>query len=90
MPKVQAEFEALFADPMSPAAYGELEMPVQLVCGCASPTPARRVAERLAGLLPQARLSRWSGADHMAPLIQVERFARLLPGVLPLAQEIAA
>lgn len=90
MPKVQAEFEALFDDPISPAAYGQLEMPVHLVCGSASPAPARRVAERLARLLPQARLTRWWGADHMAPLIQVERFARLLPAALPLSQEIAA
>jgi hypothetical protein len=65
-------------------------MPVQLVCGSASPAPARRVAERLVRLLPRALLARWWGADHMAPLTQVERFARLLPGTLPLEQGIAA
>lgn len=90
MPKVQAEFEALFADPLAPAVYGQLEMPVQLVCGSASPVPTRRVAERLVQLLPQARLTRWWGTDHMAPLTHVERFARLLPGALPLAQGMAA
>jgi pimeloyl-ACP methyl ester carboxylesterase len=90
MPKVQAEFEALFDDPMSPAAYGQLEMPAQLVCGSASPAPARRVAERLVRLLPLARLTRWWGADHMAPLTQVERFARLVPGALALEHGVAA
>jgi pimeloyl-ACP methyl ester carboxylesterase len=90
MPKVQAEFEALFEDAVSPAEYGRLTMPLHLVCGRESPAPARRVAERLVQLHPHARLTRWPGADHMAPLTQVERFARLLPGALKLEQGLAA
>lgn len=79
MPKVHAEFEALFADRVPESTYGLLPMPLRVVCGTASPLPARRVAERLAVLHPDAELVRWPGADHMAPLIQIERFARLLP-----------
>jgi hypothetical protein len=37
MPKVQAEFEALFADRIPVAAYRALRMPVRVVCGSASP-----------------------------------------------------
>lgn len=90
MPKVQAEFEALFDDAVPPADYRRLAMPLHLVCGGASPLPARRVAERLAALHPNARLTHWPGADHMAPLTQVERFARLLPGARVVVQELAA
>ena len=90
MPKVQAEFEALFDDPVPAADYRRLAMPLHLVCGGVSPAPARHVAERLARLHPHARLTRWPGADHMAPLTQVERFARLLPGALVLDRVLAA
>ena len=79
MPKVQAEFEALFADNVPFDAYGALTMPLRIVCGTASPAPARRVAERLAMACPRAELIRWAGADHMAPLTQPDRFAALLP-----------
>jgi pimeloyl-ACP methyl ester carboxylesterase len=90
MPKVQAEFEALFDDATPPVAYRALPMRLRVVCGTASPAPARRVAERLARLHDRAELIRWPGADHMAPLTQVERFARLLPGARLMAQRAAA
>lgn len=79
MPKVQAEFEALFTDSVPASAFSALAMPVRVVHGTVSPAPARRVAERLGTLLPHAESIRWPGADHMAPLTQIERFARLLP-----------
>jgi pimeloyl-ACP methyl ester carboxylesterase len=85
MPKVQAEFEALFADPVPTEAYGALRVPLLVVCGTASPAPARRVAERLAAICPQAELVTLTGADHMAPLLQPERFAALLPCAAPRA-----
>lgn len=90
MPKVRAEFEALFDDATPPAAYRALRMPMRVVCGTVSPSPAQRVAERLVRLHDHAELIRWPGADHMAPLIQVERFAQLLPGASPITQRAAA
>jgi pimeloyl-ACP methyl ester carboxylesterase len=90
MPKVQAEFEALFSDAMPARAFGGLAMPMRVLYGTASPTPARRVAERLAALQPRTELIRWPGADHMAPLTQVERFARLLPCAGPAVRQLAA
>jgi pimeloyl-ACP methyl ester carboxylesterase len=79
MPKVRAEFEALFADATAPSACAALAMPLRVVAGTASPAPAQRVAERLVQWQPKAALLRWSGADHMAPLTQAARFAALLP-----------
>jgi pimeloyl-ACP methyl ester carboxylesterase len=87
MPKVQAEFEALFADGEPIEAYRALTMPLRIVCGTASPAPARRVAERLAEAVRGAELVRWADADHMAPLTQPERFAALLPCAARAAQE---
>lgn len=77
MPKVQAEFEALFADPVPADAYRALRVPLRLVRGTASPAPAQRVAERLAAICPRGELVTLPGADHMAPLAQPERFAAL-------------
>ena len=79
MAKVQAEFEALFADPVPVAAYRVLRVPLRVVRGTASPAPARRVAERLAAICPQGELVTLRGADHMTPLTQPGRFAALLP-----------
>jgi pimeloyl-ACP methyl ester carboxylesterase len=90
MPKVQAEFEALFADDVPFEAYRALAMPLRIVCGTESPLPARRVAERLAAAVPRAELIRWPGADHMAPLTQPARFAALLPCALRTAAALAA
>ena len=49
MPKVQAEFEAWFADTVRAEAYRALKMLLRIVCGTASPAPAR-----FAALLPCA------------------------------------
>lgn len=68
MPKVQAEFEALFADPVPLPAWAELRVPVRLLCGDRSPLPVQRIAERLAQVLPHAGLQRLPAQGHMAPL----------------------
>lgn len=75
MPKVAAEFGALFKDPVPPAAYRRLPMPVRLVAGTASPLPARRVAEVLHAACPQAQLATLPEAGHMAPITHVDAFA---------------
>jgi pimeloyl-ACP methyl ester carboxylesterase len=68
MPKVQAEFEALFADPVPAAAYRALAMPVHLIGGSRSPLPARQVSEVLARHLPQATRTVLAGLGHMGPV----------------------
>ncbi|MCW5658521.1 MAG: alpha/beta fold hydrolase [Burkholderiaceae bacterium] len=68
MPKVHAEFEALFADRVPPPAYAALTMPVQLLGGSRSPLPARQTLQTLAALLPQASCTVLQGLGHMAPV----------------------
>lgn len=73
MTKVQAEFEALFADRVPAAAYGDLTMPVRLIGGTRSPLPARQVLDVLEEQLPNARRMTLDGAGHMGPLEAPER-----------------
>ena len=68
MPKVSAEFEAIFDDPLAPAVYAGLPMPVTVIAGGRSPAPARRVAERLVEACPTARLVRHPSCGHMGAL----------------------
>ena len=42
MPKVRAEFEALFDDTVPPTAYAALTMPIAVLAGDRSPQPAGR------------------------------------------------
>lgn len=73
MTKVSAEFDALFGDGLPPAAYARLALPVRVLAGTRSPAPARRVAEVLAGLCPDATLRRLEGLGHMGPLEAPQR-----------------
>jgi pimeloyl-ACP methyl ester carboxylesterase len=91
MPKVRAEFEALFADPVPAAAYRALRMPVHLMGGERSPLPARQVLALLAGALPQAGGVTLRGLGHMAPVTHAGRVAAHLPAwLLPVALADAA
>lgn len=78
MPKVQAEFEALFADTLQPGALKRLAMPVRVVSGTGSPAPAQRASALLAAACGAADWVRLDGAAHMEPVLQPERFAALL------------
>jgi pimeloyl-ACP methyl ester carboxylesterase len=68
MPKVQAEFEALFADRTPAAAYHALAMPAHLIGGADSPLPARQVLDVLQAHLPCATRTTLAGLGHMAPV----------------------
>ena len=76
MPKVQAEFEALFADRVPITAYRALRMPVRLLGGTRSPLPARQVLDRLEANLPYVTRATLPGLGHMGPL---EAPAQVLP-----------
>lgn len=82
MPKVQAEFEALFADRVPAGAYRGLTMPVQLIGGARSPLPARQVLDVLAGELPHAERRVLAGLGHMGP---VDAAPRVLAALTHLA-----
>ncbi|HSB99400.1 MAG TPA: alpha/beta fold hydrolase [Burkholderiaceae bacterium] len=87
MPKVQAEFEALFADRVPAGAYDGLSMPVQLIGGRRSPLPTRQALDVLAAQLPHAERSLLTGLGHMGP---VEAAPRVLAALTHLgAGELA-
>lgn len=88
MTKVQAEFEALFADRVPAAAYGRLPMPVHLIGGSRSPLPARQVLERLETALPQVRRTTLAGLGHMGPVEAPQRVLEAMSS--PAAQVQAA
>lgn len=80
MPKVGAEFEALFNDGVPPAAYAALTMPMVVLTGDRSPQPARRVAQRLVQACRHARLVRLPGRGHMGALEDPAAVVQHLPG----------
>ena len=82
MTKVSAEFDALFGDAVPASAYAALRMPIRLLRGDASPEPARRVAARLAEILPCARLASLPGAVHMQPVTDPGSVIAALPSWL--------
>jgi pimeloyl-ACP methyl ester carboxylesterase len=73
MPKVQAEFEALFGDAVPASAYRGLSMPVHLIGGSRSPLPARLVLDILAAQLPRATRTTLVGLGHMGPVEDPQR-----------------
>jgi pimeloyl-ACP methyl ester carboxylesterase len=89
MPKVVAEFDALFDDDVAPTAYRAVNAPVHLLAGTRSPRPARRVAQRLATLLPSVRLQALHGLGHMGPLADPQRVAAAF-GLAPVGAEAPA
>lgn len=87
MTKVQAEFEALFADRVPAQDFAALRMPVRLIGGRRSPLAARQVLDRLATLLPQSTCSWIEGAGHMAPITEPGLVAMHLPDWLSAPEE---
>jgi pimeloyl-ACP methyl ester carboxylesterase len=81
MPKVHAEFEALFADRVPAAAYRRLTMPVRLLGGSRSPLPARQVLDRLEANLPNVTRATLAGLGHMGPVEAPERILPVLDGL---------
>ena len=82
MPKVLAEFQALFSDRTPVSAYESLTMPVQLIGGTSSPLPVRMVMRRLGALLAQVSTVSLVGLGHMGPINAAERVRSHLPGWL--------
>jgi pimeloyl-ACP methyl ester carboxylesterase len=89
MPKVQAEFEALFADRVPVTAYGSLAMPVHLIGGSRSPLPARLVLDLLREAFPQATCSVLEGLGHMGPVEDPQRVLAACRGAVGVAPALA-
>lgn len=79
MPKVCAEFDALYVDRAGSGVFGRMSVPLHLLVGTRSPAPARRVAELLASMCPGAALQRLPGAGHLAPIQTPELVLPHLP-----------
>jgi pimeloyl-ACP methyl ester carboxylesterase len=67
-PKAPLDFAALIEASTQADAYARLHFPARIVRGEHAPTPSRLIAETLATLLPNARLTVIPGAGHMGPL----------------------
>lgn len=68
MRKVDAEFDAAFCNAMPLAAYRRVATPVLLLAGGRTRRPTRRIAELLAGVLPDVARGELPGAGHMGPI----------------------
>lgn len=78
MPKVRADFGALFGDTVPLADYSRLTMPLRLLHGSRSPLPVRRVLALLASACPAATAIGLDGLGHMGPLEKPTRVAAQL------------
>jgi pimeloyl-ACP methyl ester carboxylesterase len=72
MANVPRHFDACFNARWSQAVLQRLNMPILLMNGTATRTPARRVAELLSQALPHAQRCELEGAGHMGPITHAE------------------
>jgi pimeloyl-ACP methyl ester carboxylesterase len=88
--KVICNFHALLGEKRDAAEFGRLPFPVTILRGSASPQPALRVAEVLAELIPQARLTTLAGVGHMGPVTHPQAVARAVADRLRATAALAA
>ncbi len=84
MPKVHAEYLAVFSDRVPPDAWSSLDIPVRLIGGTRSPLPARAVMKQLARRLPRATTVSLGGVGHMGPISHADQVRASLPPWLQL------
>jgi len=70
--KVTLDFAALFNETTRRAACRTMMAQTLVLRGTRSPAPARRIAEIVAGYVPEAVLREIEGAGHMLPLTHAE------------------
>jgi len=78
MPKVRAEFEAVFHSDIRLAQLKDMGVPVRVLCGDRSPAPSRRLAQLLKAQLPFTQVTHLQGKSHMAPVAEPAAMAPLL------------
>jgi len=69
--KVKLDFIALLGEPATLDDMGALDLPALVLAGSKGPASTRRVAEALAGALPDARFALTPGG-HMAPITHAD------------------
>jgi pimeloyl-ACP methyl ester carboxylesterase len=79
---VREGVRTMLADTTPYASYGAFDFPVQLISGGKSPLPARRVIDRLAAAVPQARMAVVPGVGHLAPVTHADAVNPILLGAL--------
>lgn len=72
MPKVRAEWHAIFTEPTPIAAFARLAIPTRYLVGGTSPSAPRRVAELLSAVLPAVRVIEMPGMGHMGPVTHAD------------------
>ncbi len=90
MPKVAAEWGAIFAESPNVSALRRLGVPTQLVCGIDTNAPAQAVVRQLAALLPRATARFLPGVAHMGPVTHPQRVNRLIARLLSQDSPLAA
>ena len=78
MPKVDAEFDGVLAEPTPLAAYREVRAPVLCLYGSQTRTAARRVAQLLWTTLGRADLMELPGAGHLGPVTHADKVGGLV------------
>jgi pimeloyl-ACP methyl ester carboxylesterase len=68
MPKVRAEWNAIFTEPTPIAAFARLAIPTRYLVGGATTSAPRRVAELVSAVLPMVRVVELPGIGHMGPV----------------------
>lgn len=76
MPTVPRHFDALFSAQWSQALLSRLTMPILLMNGALTRTPARRVTELLARHVPHAQRCTLEGAGHLGPITHADTVAQ--------------
>lgn len=85
LPKVMMEFHALISEGASMRQLEQLEIPVRLVCGEHSPTPATLITDRLAATFRDADRVMIRNAGHMGPLTHPEAVANAMAAHIDLS-----
>lgn len=76
--KVALDFQATLNEPARLEDFNDLALPTLVVQAACSPLPTRRICERLAAALPEARVATIEGAGHMCPLTHREQVNGLI------------
>ncbi len=69
-PKITAEFQAVFEDPVLLSDFSALKVPTLLMAGTDSPAASRGVARLLSNALPRVTTVEFDGIGHMGPVVQ--------------------
>ncbi len=76
--KMRADVEAVWHDRTPVSAFSEVALPTLVLSAERTSRAARRMAELVAGALPQARRAVIAGAGHMAPITHADALGEML------------